>query len=188
MMQHVPGRRGSTCESLLAEESVLMQFSFISFHKHKLDQHVGDVKANVFGLLGDFPPPPHPRTQPQLQLTTTLLTPLPLPITPCVMRSRMIRLQEMTSCVGASDYKCSFETFGLFVGLLWYMLWHIFTGLGLYNSTSPGLEAFRLELYSPKFFYFISFRGTLENSLLYSIIWLILPGMFTSVIMARLTY
>lgn len=32
-----------------------MQFSFISFHKRKLDQLVGDVKANVFGLLGDFP-------------------------------------------------------------------------------------------------------------------------------------
>lgn len=35
-----------------------MQFSFISFHKHKLDQHGGDVKANVLGLLGDFPPEP----------------------------------------------------------------------------------------------------------------------------------
>lgn len=28
-----------------------MQFSVISFHKHKLDQHLGDVKANVSGLL-----------------------------------------------------------------------------------------------------------------------------------------
>lgn len=35
-----------------------MQFSFISFHKHKLDQDGGDVKANVLGLLGDFPPEP----------------------------------------------------------------------------------------------------------------------------------
>lgn len=53
-----------------------MQFSFISFHKHKLDQHLGDVKANVFGLLV---------ISPELSLgsglTTTLLTPLPLPIT-----------------------------------------------------------------------------------------------------------
>lgn len=55
LLQQRPVREGpcrlKQCESVLAEESVLMQFSFISFHKRKLDQYLGDVKANVLRRL-----------------------------------------------------------------------------------------------------------------------------------------
>lgn len=74
-----------------------MQFSFISFHKRKLDQYLGDVKANVLRRLVISV-----NSQPSAP-ATTLLTQLPLPLTACVMRLGIIHLQEMISCVGVSE-------------------------------------------------------------------------------------
>lgn len=50
-----------------------MQFPFISFHKRKLDQHLGDVKANVLGLLV-ISPEPRPRLRLNYCITHTTST------------------------------------------------------------------------------------------------------------------